>query len=647
MTIRLTESYKIWDATKHGVTGDGTTNDSAACQTLLSNAAAAGAIVWFPAKTYRIADVWTPSNTHLVFAAGVTLKLPTSGITTTDPCHFRLATSDRTTGTVTDITLEGGPVTSDMTSVGDSDFSGGPRSIHMINVIGFSTQNLVLWGKGVPPTAGNVYVVGPNTKGVAPMNGTIGGGGNISVRGIGSSFIQNLGCTNVTQIGRVYVDGGVCLRNEMDGNPYTAENVHGLGPYYSDGASGYPNTLIYFIPHGNKMKNMSARNGRATGGVHGVKIAYDIGNTPDSLDGITVSNVHVTGGGYLSWASGASDIIPRMFTLEQSSVSGSSGDGVIMVPGVYRDIDSHDNAGNGFTQSSQSGNAYPRRYVVSSCRSESNVGGSGYVLNDAQAVVELVNSKASEPHTGAAGPNLLTTNQASLETAGVSGWGVQDGNTTISTSTAWANAGTVSLSITRTSTTGAAVARTTGGTGGVSVTPGVIYSASAVIRASGTVRNSWVTIRWFDSTGTQIVPDSVGASSNDSSVGVTHSVSGTAPVGAKYANLMVTIQNCPAGELHMSDSHVLQQTAVAAVQNYGITISGGTAIISDGDYSGNISAAINRSGGKVYGTFRGTASPEGAVTASVGSTYRRTDGTASTSFYVKESGDGNTGWAAK
>lgn len=43
----------------------------------------------------------------------------------------------------------------------------------------------------------------------------------------------------------------------------------------------------------------------------------------------------------------------------------------------------------------------------------------------------------------------------------------------------------------------------------------------------------------------------------------------------------------------------------------------------------------------------GAGSPEGAVTAPIGSTYRRTDGGASTSWYVKESGAGNTGWVAK
>ena len=43
----------------------------------------------------------------------------------------------------------------------------------------------------------------------------------------------------------------------------------------------------------------------------------------------------------------------------------------------------------------------------------------------------------------------------------------------------------------------------------------------------------------------------------------------------------------------------------------------------------------------------GTGSPEGVITATVGTLYRRTDGGANTTLYVKESGTGNTGWVAK
>ncbi len=43
----------------------------------------------------------------------------------------------------------------------------------------------------------------------------------------------------------------------------------------------------------------------------------------------------------------------------------------------------------------------------------------------------------------------------------------------------------------------------------------------------------------------------------------------------------------------------------------------------------------------------GTGTPEAAVTAPIGTLYLRTDGGASTTLYVKESGTGNTGWVAK
>lgn len=57
-------------------------------------------------------------------------------------------------------------------------------------------------------------------------------------------------------------------------------------------------------------------------------------------------------------------------------------------------------------------------------------------------------------------------------------------------------------------------------------------------------------------------------------------------------------------------------------------------------------------GGRLYWTgttvfdLAGSGTPEGSVTASVGSVYRRTNGSAGATLYVKESGSGNTGWTA-
>ena len=45
--------------------------------------------------------------------------------------------------------------------------------------------------------------------------------------------------------------------------------------------------------------------------------------------------------------------------------------------------------------------------------------------------------------------------------------------------------------------------------------------------------------------------------------------------------------------------------------------------------------------------YSGTNTPEGAVTATVGSLFLRTNGGSNTTLYVKESGSGNTGWVGK
>jgi hypothetical protein len=51
--------------------------------------------------------------------------------------------------------------------------------------------------------------------------------------------------------------------------------------------------------------------------------------------------------------------------------------------------------------------------------------------------------------------------------------------------------------------------------------------------------------------------------------------------------------------------------------------------------------------GLAQGVLSGTGTPEGSVTASVGTLFRRLDGGAGTTLYVKESGTGNTGWVGK
>lgn len=107
----------------------------------------------------------------------------------------------------------------------------------------------------------------------------------------------------------------------------------------------------------------------------------------------------------------------------------------------------------------------------------------------------------------------------------------------------------------------------------------------------------------------------------------------------------------------------------ASYQKYGISTGSGvannyflnnvvtpnrTADLDVGGAPGNF--WTHRSGSTVYlgdmavspvSILTGAGSPEGAASAPVGSLYLRNDGGANTSLYMKESGTGNTGWAAK
>ncbi|RPE09230.1 hypothetical protein EGT74_19715 [Chitinophaga lutea] len=62
-------------------------------------------------------------------------------------------------------------------------------------------------------------------------------------------------------------------------------------------------------------------------------------------------------------------------------------------------------------------------------------------------------------------------------------------------------------------------------------------------------------------------------------------------------------------------------------------------------FAGETFSVKTNFGGNVL-DLAGPGTPEGAVTAAVGSTYRRTDGGTGSTFYIKESGTGTTGWTA-
>lgn len=108
-------------------------------------------------------------------------------------------------------------------------------------------------------------------------------------------------------------------------------------------------------------------------------------------------------------------------------------------------------------------------------------------------------------------------------------------------------------------------------------------------------------------------------------------------------------------ELRRSDTDALQMFVQNGNLYFGpdttvpvLTRAGGTLSMTYSAGVGTFRApqfGLGATGGPLW--LSGNNSPEGVVSAPVGSLYSRLNGGASTSLYVKESGTGNTGWIAK
>jgi len=107
-------------------------------------------------------------------------------------------------------------------------------------------------------------------------------------------------------------------------------------------------------------------------------------------------------------------------------------------------------------------------------------------------------------------------------------------------------------------------------------------------------------------------------------------------VATNYPGSLDSLTNPSAGDALTSPSHSAQHAnandAIEAIETeLGVNPSGTFATVA-------LAVGLLRSG---------AGSPEGVVTANVGTIYLRSDGGTSTTLYVKTSGTGNTGWTAK
>jgi hypothetical protein len=87
--------------------------------------------------------------------------------------------------------------------------------------------------------------------------------------------------------------------------------------------------------------------------------------------------------------------------------------------------------------------------------------------------------------------------------------------------------------------------------------------------------------------------------------------------------------------------NIANTTSSTSATTGSLTIGNGTAATNVGIGGGNVTAGALITGANLRS---GTGSPEGVVTAPVGTVFERTDGSTGTTLYIKETGAGNTGW---
>lgn len=153
---------------------------------------------------------------------------------------------------------------------------------------------------------------------------------------------------------------------------------------------------------------------------------------------------------------------------------------------------------------------------------------------------------------GTLGANLLTANQASIETS-AAGWTGSGGTTSISRSTSQAADGQASLAITNTGGAATIFAETGTGTSGVAVQPSTQYTALISGRSNTTVRAADVTIRWYTSAGA-FISASTGSGATLSNAAFTQlTVTATSPANAAFAAVRFEVLATGGSEIHFFD----------------------------------------------------------------------------------------------
>ena len=113
-----------------------------------------------------------------------------------------------------------------------------------------------------------------------------------------------------------------------------------------------------------------------------------------------------------------------------------------------------------------------------------------------------------------------------------------------------------------------------------------------------------------------------------------------------------TVYTVQIGVLAASTSNAVQVLRLQPLKNASVATPSDDSVNVYNSYE-NAALSLKNDAGTVYEIITeqlirsGSGTPESAVTAPIGTLYLRTDGSTSTTLYVKTSGTGNTGWTAK
>ena len=157
-------------------------------------------------------------------------------------------------------------------------------------------------------------------------------------------------------------------------------------------------------------------------------------------------------------------------------------------------------------------------------------------------------------------PNLLTPNQASIETD-ASGWTASTGSPTLARSTAQFLDGAASLSLTAVAAGPATIAATSFPTS--PIVPGKLYTARCSSRAAATPRQVGCQINWYTGPSSGYISTSTGTLVINTTSGWTEVlVTILAPPTANYAQVGLYVPSSPvAGEVHYFDRVSLVEAA--------------------------------------------------------------------------------------